>query len=439
MRFIPVPTVKFVYILFIPVILLLFSVFLPSLYQLFILSDICILIFAALDLFKAYNNIFISVEIDQDKYFYMNQPDFLEIKIDSENKEDIKAELYFDLPRFWSSESGQEYLIRNSQQNIIKYPLTALRRGKFLFKTLHIRFFSDNSFFRFYTKVNVNKSISVYPDYRPLKKYFHLARSNRLYEMGIHRNRYRGHGTEMESLREYTKDDDSRFIDWKATARHNRPVTKVFEMETTNDIVFAMDCGRLMTSEEKNLSSIDHAIQALLVLAHTAVSMGDRIRVVAFSDRIIGDFSPPRNGNPINKIISFITPIQPEFTESNYSLVFKHLQSSIKKRSLIIFVSDFIDDINYSLFKKHFIQLGKRNVVLFLLLRDSLLHEEAGSNAESVYGIFRTTAARSMYVNRVRVLFKLKQLGINVLDVLPGQVTDRLVDKYLQLKSDNRI
>ena len=194
-----------------------------------------------------------------------------------------------------------------------------------------------------------------------------------------------------------------------------------------------------MTSEEKNLSSIDHAIQALLVLAHTAVSMGDRIRVVAFSDRIIGDFSPPRNGNPINKIISFITPIQPEFTESNYSLVFKHLQSSIKKRSLIIFVSDFIDDINYSLFKKHFIQLGKRNVVLFLLLRDSLLHEEAGSNAESVYGIFRTTAARSMYVNRVRVLFKLKQLGINVLDVLPGQVTDRLVDKYLQLKSDNRI
>ena len=257
--------------------------------------------------------------------------------------------------------------------------------------------------------------------------------------MGIHKNRYRGHGTEMESLREYSKDDDARFIDWKATARLNKPVTKIFETEASNDIVFVLDCGRLMTSEEKNMSSIDHAVQSLLLLTHAAVSMGDRVRVVAFSDRIIGDFSPPRNGNPMKKIIHFITPLQPEFTESNYSLVFSHLHNTVKKRSLIILVTDLIDDLNFDMFKTNLMLLSRRNAVLFLLLRDSLLQEEADRDAENSADIYSVTAARAMMTNRSKALFKLKQLGINVLDLLPCQVTARLVDKYMQMKADNRI
>ena len=138
-----------------------------------------------------------------------------------------------------------------------------------------------------------------------------------------------------------------------------------------------------MTSEENNQSSIDLAIQALLVLSHVARNMGDRIRIIAFSDRIIGDFSPPRQGNPMKKIINFVTTIQPEFVESNYSLVFSHLRNSIKKRSLVILISDLIDDINYPMFKKNLTVLGKKNAILFLLLRDRLLQEEADKEGEN--------------------------------------------------------
>ena len=216
-------------------------------------------------------------------------------------------------------------------------------------------------------------------------------------------------------------------------------MTKVFQMESVNDILFVLDCGRLMTSEENNQSSIDLAIQALLVLTHVAATMGDRIRVVAFSDKILGDFLPPKQGNPMKKIIRFVTPLQPEFVESNYSLLFSHLRSTIKKRSLVIFISDLIDDINYPLFKKNLSLLGKRNAILFLLLRDQLLQEEADREGTSLTDTYSITAARSMFIHRSKAIEKLKQSGINVLDLLPGEVTARLIDKYLQLKSANRI
>ncbi len=355
-------------------------------------------------------------------------------------KNDINAEIGIDLPQFWKTDkSGTSFLIGKNSTKRISYPLTAERRGLYTLKTIHIRYSSKFKLFNLYGKTDIGSRYYVYPDYRQLKEYFLLTKNNRLYEMGIHKNRYRGHGTEMESLREYCKDDDARFIDWKATARLNKPVTKIFETEASNDIVFVLDCGRLMTSEERNMSSIDHALQSLLVLTHAAVSMGDRVRVVAFSDRIIGDFSPPRNGNPMKKIIHFVTPLQPEFTESNYSLAFAHLHNTVKKRSLIILLTDLIDDLNFDMFKNNLMLLSRRNAVLFILLRDSLLQEEADRDAVNTADVYSVTAARAMMTNRSKALFKLKQLGINVLDLLPCQVTARLVDKYMQMKADNRI
>jgi uncharacterized protein (DUF58 family) len=370
----------------------------------------------------------------------MNQPAGLQINVDAGNISGFYARFSFDLPHFWSSSAeGTPFYVEGNLHNEFEYPLRALRRGKYSIRKLHMRFLSPLSLFQIYKTIDINLEIPVYPDYRELKEYFLLSKNNRLFEMGIHKNRYKGQGTELESLREYTKDDDARYIDWKATARFNKPVTKVFQMESVNDVVFVLDCGRLMTSEEKNQSSIDLAIQSLLVLAHVAQTMGDRIRIIAFSDRIIGDFSPPKQGNAMKKILGFVTPLQPEFVESNYSLVFSHLHNRIRKRSLIILVSDLIDDINYPLFKKNLTQLSRKNAILFLLLRDRLLQEEADKKGESIGDIYNITAARSMFINRSKAIFKLRQSGIPVLDLLPEQVTAGLVDKYMEMKAKNKI
>lgn len=440
MKLLPVPAKNAVYLLLAPLFLLILSLFVRPVADLLIYADILIFLIAAADLLRAYGNRDFSLSVAGDGAFYMNRPGKLAIAVEAGSISGFDGEFRFDLPRFWTPEGAPEtWRIEGGKKTVIEYPLKALRRGHYRIEKLHIRFTSPLGIFRLYGKKDLDLQLPVHPDYRELKEYFQLVRNNRLFEMGIHRNRYRGQGTELESLREYTKDDDARHIDWKASSRLNRPVTKVFQMESVNDVVFALDCGRLMTSEEKGKSSIDLAVEALLLLSHVASSMGDRIRIITFSDRITGDFSPPRHGNVMKRIISFITPVQPEFVESNYGLVFSHLRHSLAKRSLVIFVTDLIDDINYDMFRKNLMQLGRRNAILFLLLRDRLLQEESEREGETTGEVYAIAAARAMMTHRSRAVEKLRQSGINVLDVLPREVSARLVDKYLEMKAGNRI
>lgn len=440
MTFIPVPSKKLIMLLLLPLLGVLFSLFLPLSRSVILLGDLIIVSMVLYDLFKAFQNQIFRVSPEKEASFYMNQPGEIIFLISTGRKSDFQCEIHADLPRFWKYESSQNsYTICANRENRISYPVTALRRGDYRLPAVHFRYDSHLSLFKIYRKKILDFPMRVFPDYRNLKEYFLLSRNNRLYEMGIHKNRYKGQGSELESLREYSKDDDARFIDWKATARFNRPVTRVFQMESVNDVLFVLDCGRLMTSEENNLSSIDLAIEALLVLAHVAIKMGDRIRIITFSDKIKGDFSPPLHGNPMKKIINFLTPVQPEFVESNYSRVFSHLQKTVKKRSLIIVVTDLIDDINYTMFRDNLKLLSKKNALLLLLLKDRLLQEEANKEVHSLNDIYSVTAARSMFVNRKRAVEKIKQSGVNVLDVLPEEVTAKLVDKFMQLKADNRI
>ncbi len=440
MRAFPVPTKKLLIIFSLSLALIILGLFKPIFLKMGVVFDFSLMLVVFSDIFQLYKEKKLEFSVLNEKPFSIGREGDLTIKVVNNGNLSYTADFMFDLPRFWSQIDGimKATLIRNSTVDIT-CRLLPLRRGRYNIEKLYIRLQSSLGLFSLYEKETLNYQADVYPDFRELKEYFLMSRNNRLFEMGIHKNRYKGRGTELESLREYTKDDDARFIDWKVSARINKPVTKVFQMESMNDVVFVLDCGRLMTSEEENLSSLDLAINALLVLSHVSVSMGDRIRIITFSDRIKGDFIPPRGGNPMRRIINFITPVQPEFVESNYPLIFSHLRKTVKKRSLIIFVSDIIDDINYNMFKTNFTHLAKRNAILFMLLRDKLLQQETDREAKNTTDIFSITAARSMYLNRSKAITKLRQSGINVLDVLPEHVTARLVDKYMQLKAANKI
>ncbi|MDC7126269.1 MAG: DUF58 domain-containing protein [Spirochaetales bacterium] len=435
-----VPTPNLFKIFLAPLLVTLLGIINPVFLRISLLLDLGIIIICIQDLAKMLNGIDYQISLKKKANFHIDCTEQILFQIDNTGKVDLDAEMMLDLPRFWAQKGGPLTAAIPSGESVdIPFMLHSGRRGRYTLEKLNIRFLSPAKLFRLYRGAALDVKIDVYPDISELKEYFIMARNNRLFEMGIHKNRYRGRGTEIESLREYSKDDDSRLIDWKASARANKPVSRVFQMESMNDVVFVLDCGRLMTSEEGKLSSLDLAINALLVLSHITISMGDRIRIIPFSDHIIGDYTSARGKNPMQSILKFITPIQAEFVESNYPLVFAHLQATIKKRSLIIFVSDIMDDINYSMFKKNFSLLGKKHSLLFMLLRDELLQQEANRASENLTDIYSTTAARSMVLKRNQSIMKLKHSGIRVMDILPKNVTARLVDKYLELKASNQI
>lgn len=174
-------------------------------------------------------------------------------------------------------------------------------------------------------------------------------------------------------------------------------------------------------------------------LAHIAFNAGDTVNIVAFSDRIIAKTPPLKGRDSLKKISQFITRLKPEFVESNYSLVFNYLEQVQMKRALVIIITDMIDDINYELFKKRINWLSRKHLMLLVLMQDSLLSKHADEETRHEDDLYIKTAGREMLLQRNKAISKLKHYNINVLDVLPNELTGPLINKYLEIKARNRI
>ena len=127
-----------------------------------------------------------------------------------------------------------------------------------------------------------------------MRGYELFARDNR--ELSFVRAvRRPGGESEFARLREYTKDDEYRSIDWRATARRQKLVAREYQLESNQNVLFALDAGRMMTAESQGLSQFDHALNASLMLAHVASRTGDQVGLVGFADRIRA-FVRPQGG-----------------------------------------------------------------------------------------------------------------------------------------------
>ena len=437
---IPVPGRRLLLLLLLPLFFIIPGLFTPGLLSIGIALDVVILVGSFVDIMATLTRKEFNVELEATPVFSIGRHNRIRIAVKNPGAVPLMIELTVDVPDHWEDKTDKRTaLVMPGEEERVDLWYRPLRRGVFEVKHIHARYASIFSLFHVHEKIPADFVVEVFPDIRELNHFIAMARKNRLVEMGMHRNRLRGAGTELESLREYHRDDDSRRIEWKVTTRVGKPVSKVFQLETSNNIVLVLDCGRLMTAEQDGLSALDHSINALLILAHIIVGMGDRLSIIAFSDRIIGELPLVKGKNSIRKVSHFLARLQPEFVESNYRLVFSYLRTRVRKRSLIIFLSDMIDDINYAVFKHHLNFLNRRNVALFIMLRDVILVTAAESSPKTAKDLFVSASAREMFLRRRDALARLRHSGINLLDVLPGHVTPRLVEKFLEIKARNLI
>lgn len=437
---IPVPGLRLFLLLCIPLVCMVIGYFQPFFLIAGSVLDIIILFYSFFDVVTTISSKDFSLDVHAPRIFSLGRKNHIYVNLLSRCGIPLDMEIKIQIPQFWTdlTENGTVILDPGEKREVV-LEFRPQRRGVYKIEYLYIKYKTRGRIFSIQEKIKVDLMVEVFPDIKELNHFVQLIRKNKLYEIGIHKNRLQGSGTELEYLREYHKDDDSKRIEWKVTTRVNKPVTKVFQMETSNLITLVLDCGRLMTAEEEGLSALDYSINALLILAHIIIQMGDLLGIIAFSDRIIGELPPQKGKNVIKKVSHFVTKLKPGFVESNYRLILSYLRKRIKKRSLIIFFSDMIDDINYNLFSTSFSFLNKRHVTLFILLRDIILMKNAEKAPGSILDLFVSTSAREMFLRRKEAIAKLRHSGISVLDVLPAQVTPRLVDKYLEIKARNYI
>jgi uncharacterized protein (DUF58 family) len=278
--------------------------------------------------------------------------------------------------------------------------------------------------------------IRVYPDVRQIARYTVLARRDRLSTLGVRRTRKLGTDNEFERLRDYMEGDEPRHMDWRATARRRKLTVRAHQVNQSQRLVFLIDCGRMMAGDTGGgLSPLDHALNAMLLLAHVALIRGDQVGLLAFSDRVRAYVPPAGGARRIERLVHSVHNVFPELVEPRYDRAFVELERRYRKRSLVILITNLFDDVNAQIVADHLGILVGRHLPLLVLLRDHDLFALAEGAPDEGRRFYQGAAAAALLNARERTLAGLRGRGVLTLDVFPDDMTAPLVNRYLHIKA----
>ena len=322
----------------------------------------------------------------------------------------------------------------------VKYRVRPARRGAYELGDHHVRYPTPLGFWQRQLRIHARNAVRVYPDVQAVRTYELLARQDREYAL-VRAARLRGGESEFERLREYLKDDEFRSIDWKATARRQKLIAREYQLERNQNIVFLLDCGRLMTAETAGLSHLDHALNAVLMMSHVAARSGDHVGLLAFDEEVRKWLPPAGGARSSQRIIQASYDLHPKLVEPDYASAFDQLSLRNRKRSLVVLFTQVIDDVAAKTVTRLMRSLLPRHLPLCVLFRDVELDQlaeppvTAAAPAESELDLYLRGAAAEMVTWRAKVVRDLKSGGALVLDVPPAKLTPALINRYLEIKA----
>ncbi len=318
---------------------------------------------------------------------------------------------------------------------VLRYTLQPSRRGAFQLRYVHVRGRSRLGLWQRLIDYPLTSGVNVYPDLKQIGEYALLARTNRLSLMGVRRTRRIGQDNEFERLRDFTLDDNYKHIDWRSTARRLKLTVRDFQANQSQRVVFLVDCGRMMTNQAAGLSLLDHSLNAMLMLSYVALSHGDSVGLLCFSDEI-HCYVPPTGGmRQMNRLLHAVFDRFPRLVESRYEEAFVYLAAHCRKRALVVLLTNLIDEVNAHQVSRYLRSFVGRNLPLGVWLRDRRLFEAADVSEPHGPALFRAAAAADIIAWRHQVLVELVTSGVLAIDTYPEQLTAPLVNRYLEIKA----
>ena len=254
----------------------------------------------------------------------------------------------------------------------------------------------------------------------------------------------RGEGTEFDALSEFLPGMDKRAIDWKHSARHNTLLAREYRTERNHNIVFALDSGYLMCEDmvdkdQVQLTKLDRSISAALIMGYVSLKMGDRVGLYAF-DKSPNVYSAPVSGTAMfGSLQSETSKIGYSNEETNYTYGLSFLAQKLKRRSLVVVFTDFVDTTQSELMLETVARLIKRHLVIFVAFKNQPLATLSHTQPETAEDISRAVIAQSLLSERDIVLAKLRRMGVDVINADPDTLNTEIVNHYLALKQKGAI
>jgi len=347
-------------------------------------------------------------------------------------------------PQFRVSQPTLRAAIASRCQEVLSYTLHPDQRGEFAWGDLQVRQLGPLGLAWHDWTVPAAQTVAVYPDLIGLRALsVRLAVQN---SGALRQARRLGQGTEFAELREYRIGDDTRLIDWKATARRSRPLVRVLEPEREQTLVILLDRGRLMTARVQGLQRFDWGLNAALALALAGLHRGDRVGVGVF-DRELRLWLPPERGtHQFARLLERLTPLQPELLEPDYFGAVTQVANQQPRRALVVVLTDIIDRTASAELLAALMRLSPRYLPFCVTLRDPQVdaiaqpaaprpEQPAPSPRAELNAAYQRAVALDLLAQRELAFAELKRQGVLVLDAPANRISKELVDRYLRLKA----
>ncbi|HNF46861.1 MAG TPA: DUF58 domain-containing protein [Chitinophagaceae bacterium] len=324
-------------------------------------------------------------------------------------------------------------------KSMIEYKLRPVTRGEYVFHDINVYVQAPLGLVKRRYIFPAQHTVKVYPSFVQMRRYQLLAVSNRLQEAGVKKIRRIGHSLEFEQIKDYVRGDDYRTINWKATARKGNLMVNSFTDERSQQVYCLINKGRVMKMPFDNLTLLDHAINASLVLSNVALIRQDKAGLITF-EREIDTFLPAdKKPTQMNLILESLYRQQTTFLEPDFEKLFSVIRNRITNRSLLILFTNFesLESLNRAL--PAFKRMAHYHLLLLVFFENSELKSITSKQATTLEGIYIKTIAEKFAYEKRQMVKELHKNGIMSILTTPANLTVNTINRYLELKTRTSI
>jgi uncharacterized protein (DUF58 family) len=364
----------------------------------------------------------------------------IELLVENASRAAVFATIIDNVPAHFREEAPElSVRCRPRGEATATYQILPTRRGDAELGAVYMRYQTPFRIAERWAVAHIEQKVCVYPNLEEARQHsVYLIRSRQI-EMEKRHARIRGAGREFESLREYQQGDEFRDICWTAAARRGKLVTRIFQVERSQTIWLVVDAGRLMRARIAGLTKLDYAINAGLCLAEVALGTGDRVGLLAYGRTVQKRMLPYRGSAHLRQMMQQLAYVKEEGLEGDHLQAVSALLSTQKRRSLIVWLTDFPETAMTPEVIDAASEAATRHMVLFVVIGQPDLAALASSEPDSVANMYRTTAAQEALYRREVLLSKLRQRGALAVEVSSAAASVTVVNSYLDVKQRSLI
>ncbi len=253
---------------------------------------------------------------------------------------------------------------------------------------------------------------------------------------GMHSQRTVGQGREFERLRDYLPGDSYGDIHWKATARRGRPVTKLFQIERTQEVVVAVDSSRLTGRKMGEDPLLERFLTTALVLGQVAHHQGDQFGLITFNSKVT-NFVRPGSGHAHYGVCrDAIYTSQPVCESPDFDELFAFVRQRMARRSLLVILTDLSDPMIAEGFCESVRLVCRHHLVLVVMIQpDGAAPLFEGDAVQTTDEIYEHLGGHIRWQKLCETQQQLHHQGITMRFVRKELLTNEAISQYMNIKA----